>query len=267
MAAAGAGCTLVGRAQGIQVLCSPSARRTWTHMPARSAFPAGRAEPGDAAASGRRLCGETEEEIGLRAGADPAPRHGFPTTRCRSGFRITPVVGWIEPPFALTLDPFEVAGAFEVPARSLSRRAQLPAARVNFAGGTATTSRSRSRGALHLGRDGGHALQPVPRRCRRDQGLGTGDSVTAGRLDGELQIVQLPESPVSTASSPRGWGGGKRWRRAAGPKIGADHDGRRRARRRTGRVLRALAGCVPPGVQRAVFDHLRHLGGRHQRAR
>ncbi len=40
---------------------------------------------------------------------------GFPTTRCRRGFRITPVVGWIEPPFSLTLDPFEVAGAFEVP--------------------------------------------------------------------------------------------------------------------------------------------------------
>ena len=32
-----------------------------------------------------------------------------------SGFRISPVVGWVEPPFALTLDPFEVDSAFEVP--------------------------------------------------------------------------------------------------------------------------------------------------------
>jgi len=32
-----------------------------------------------------------------------------------SGFRITPVVGWIEPPFTLALDPFEVADAFEAP--------------------------------------------------------------------------------------------------------------------------------------------------------
>ena len=32
-----------------------------------------------------------------------------------TGFRISPVVGWIEPPFDLKLDPFEVAAAFEVP--------------------------------------------------------------------------------------------------------------------------------------------------------
>ena len=32
-----------------------------------------------------------------------------------SGFRISPVIGWIEPPFALELDPVEVASAFEVP--------------------------------------------------------------------------------------------------------------------------------------------------------
>ena len=28
---------------------------------------------------------------------------------------MTPVVGWVEPPFDLTIDPFEVAEAFEVP--------------------------------------------------------------------------------------------------------------------------------------------------------
>ncbi len=32
-----------------------------------------------------------------------------------SGFRISPIVGWIESPFELKLDPFEVASAFEVP--------------------------------------------------------------------------------------------------------------------------------------------------------
>jgi hypothetical protein len=32
-----------------------------------------------------------------------------------SGFRISPVIGWIEPPFAMKLDPFEVESAFEVP--------------------------------------------------------------------------------------------------------------------------------------------------------
>ena len=32
-----------------------------------------------------------------------------------SGFRISPVVGWIEPPLELKLDPVEVDSAFEVP--------------------------------------------------------------------------------------------------------------------------------------------------------
>jgi hypothetical protein len=38
------------------------------------------------------------------------PDYDIPT-----GFRITPVVGWAEPPFELTLDAFEVAAVFEVP--------------------------------------------------------------------------------------------------------------------------------------------------------
>jgi len=32
-----------------------------------------------------------------------------------TGFRVTPVVGWIEPPLELSLDSFEVAEVFEVP--------------------------------------------------------------------------------------------------------------------------------------------------------
>ena len=32
-----------------------------------------------------------------------------------TGFRVTPVVGWVEPPFELTPDPVEVADIFEVP--------------------------------------------------------------------------------------------------------------------------------------------------------
>jgi hypothetical protein len=39
----------------------------------------------------------------------------LPDYEIPSGFRISPVVGWIEPPFELELDPFEVAAAFEVP--------------------------------------------------------------------------------------------------------------------------------------------------------
>ena len=32
-----------------------------------------------------------------------------------TGYRVTPVVGWIEPPIVLTPDPVEVASVFEVP--------------------------------------------------------------------------------------------------------------------------------------------------------
>jgi 8-oxo-dGTP pyrophosphatase MutT (NUDIX family) len=57
---------------------------------------------------------ETEEEIGL------AREHveilGFlPEYRTGTGFRVTPVVALVRPPFELALDPFEVAEAFEVP--------------------------------------------------------------------------------------------------------------------------------------------------------
>jgi hypothetical protein len=39
----------------------------------------------------------------------------LPTYEIPTGFRITPVVGWVEPPFELKPDPFEVASVFEVP--------------------------------------------------------------------------------------------------------------------------------------------------------
>jgi hypothetical protein len=32
-----------------------------------------------------------------------------------TGYRVTPIVGWVEPPFAVTPDPIEVADVFEVP--------------------------------------------------------------------------------------------------------------------------------------------------------
>ncbi|MDI3515044.1 MAG: hypothetical protein PWP40_2273 [Rhodocyclaceae bacterium] len=57
---------------------------------------------------------ETEEEIGLHS------RHvellgELPEYFTGTGFRVTPVVGLVHPPFTLTLDAFEVAEAFEVP--------------------------------------------------------------------------------------------------------------------------------------------------------
>ena len=76
-------------------------------------FPGGRVDEGDADRIATALR-EAQEETGL----DPSrvaiigrlPDYDIPT-----GFRVTPIVGWVEPPFDIKPDPFEVADVFEVP--------------------------------------------------------------------------------------------------------------------------------------------------------
>ena len=70
-------------------------------------------EAGDASREATALR-ETAEEIGLAAHS-VAVLGRLPDYAIPSGFRITPIVGWIEPPFALNPDPFEVAAVFEAP--------------------------------------------------------------------------------------------------------------------------------------------------------
>ena len=76
-------------------------------------FPGGRVEAADAGREETALR-ETEEEIGLPRAA-VAVLGRLPNYEIPSGFRITPVVGWIEPPLTLKPDPFEVAEIFEAP--------------------------------------------------------------------------------------------------------------------------------------------------------
>ena len=57
---------------------------------------------------------ETEEEIGLSR-AHVEILGYLPEYRTGTGFRVTPVVALVKPPFELALDAFEVAEAFEVP--------------------------------------------------------------------------------------------------------------------------------------------------------
>ncbi len=76
-------------------------------------FPGGRVEAQDASRIDTALR-ETEEEIGL------ARRHvqvlgTLPDYELGTGFRITPVVGWIVAPFETRPDPYEVADIFEIP--------------------------------------------------------------------------------------------------------------------------------------------------------
>lgn len=76
-------------------------------------FPGGRVEKDDVHREETALR-ETEEEIGLpRARICVLGR--LPNYDIPSGFRITPIVGWIDAPFDLKPDPFEVAEVFEAP--------------------------------------------------------------------------------------------------------------------------------------------------------
>jgi 8-oxo-dGTP pyrophosphatase MutT (NUDIX family) len=83
------------------------------HHAGQISFPGGRVEAGDAGPVDTALR-ETEEEIGLaRSHVEIA---GYlDSYQTGTGFLITPVVGFVRPGFALTLDDFEVAEAFEVP--------------------------------------------------------------------------------------------------------------------------------------------------------
>lgn len=103
---------LVERPEGLTILFTQRTAHLAAHA-GQISFPGGRLEPEDPGPQAAALR-ETAEEIGLPADrVEVAGRLDAYVTR--TGFHITPVVGLIAPPFDLTLDPFEVAEAFEVP--------------------------------------------------------------------------------------------------------------------------------------------------------
>lgn len=103
---------LVVRAASLTVLLT---RRTehLQHHPGQISFPGGRVEPMDASPAETALR-ETREEIGLDA-VQVELLGALPDYLTGTGFRVTPIVGLVRPPFELALDAFEVAEAFEVP--------------------------------------------------------------------------------------------------------------------------------------------------------
>lgn len=103
---------LIDRSEGMSVLLTQRTAHLTAHA-GQIAFPGGRLEPEDPDAVAAALR-ETEEEIGLAR--DHVSLIGrLDTYVTGTGFEITPVVGIVSPPFALTIDPFEVADVFEVP--------------------------------------------------------------------------------------------------------------------------------------------------------
>jgi 8-oxo-dGTP pyrophosphatase MutT (NUDIX family) len=125
---------LVNRPEGVQVLLTQRTSHLKDH-PSQVSFPGGRVDAGDADRVATALR-EAEEEVGLAASRirvlGSLPEYDIP-----SGFRVSPIVGWIEPPLdlgSLTLDPFEVAAAFEAPLAVLLDPARVQRREVRFNG-------------------------------------------------------------------------------------------------------------------------------------
>jgi 8-oxo-dGTP pyrophosphatase MutT (NUDIX family) len=103
---------LVQRPGGLHVLLTRRTDHLRDHA-GQISFPGGRSEPSDDGPAGTALR-EAQEEVGL------APEHvrvigQMPIYATVTSFHVTPVVALVQPSFSLSIDPFEVAEAFEVP--------------------------------------------------------------------------------------------------------------------------------------------------------
>jgi 8-oxo-dGTP pyrophosphatase MutT (NUDIX family) len=103
---------LIDHPDGMTVLLTQRTAHLSAHA-GQIAFPGGRIEEHDANVVAAALR-ETEEEVGLsRALISVIGR--LDTYVTGTGFEITPIVGIVAPRYTLTIDPYEVAEAFEVP--------------------------------------------------------------------------------------------------------------------------------------------------------
>jgi 8-oxo-dGTP pyrophosphatase MutT (NUDIX family) len=103
---------VVNRPEGLTLLLTQRSENLPDH-PGQISFPGGRVESEDPTFVHAALR-ETAEEVGLAA--DRIEILGqLATYETVTGYEVTPVVGWVEPPFTLTADPVEVADVFEVP--------------------------------------------------------------------------------------------------------------------------------------------------------
>lgn len=127
---------LVERPDGLNVLLTLRASHLKNHA-GQISFPGGRIEEGDASPWHAALR-EAREEIGLEA------RYVSLAGYLRdhvviSGFRVTPVVAFVQPDFVLRLDTTEVEDAFEVPLGYVLDPANHVPRERHFAGRTIVT--------------------------------------------------------------------------------------------------------------------------------
>jgi 8-oxo-dGTP pyrophosphatase MutT (NUDIX family) len=103
---------LVGHPEGPSIILTERTEHLANH-PGQISLPGGRIEPGDAGPAEAALR-EAFEEIGLSP--ERVELLGcLPSHDTVTGFRVYPLVGWIEPPVRFTPDVQEVADAFQVP--------------------------------------------------------------------------------------------------------------------------------------------------------
>ncbi|MDG2334754.1 MAG: CoA pyrophosphatase [Myxococcota bacterium] len=108
---------IIERPEGLQILLTR--RHHAITYPGQICFPGGRADATDGSAEATALR-ETHEEIGLTPSrVRILGRLGIYHTQ--SGYRITPIVGLIRPPFSLSASPHEVDEILEIPLATLTR--------------------------------------------------------------------------------------------------------------------------------------------------
>lgn len=103
--------TLIARRGGTTVLFTERAAHL-THHAGQISFPGGRLAPGESPVAAALR--EAAEEIGL-APQSVAVLGSLDLHLTATGFKVTPVVGWVEGEFEPRPDPTEVASVFEVP--------------------------------------------------------------------------------------------------------------------------------------------------------
>jgi 8-oxo-dGTP pyrophosphatase MutT (NUDIX family) len=123
---------IVMRDSGLTVLLTQRADHLNNHA-GQISFPGGRREPTDPTAAATALR-ETQEEVSL------APERVevlgvLPEYLIATGFRVTPVVGLVRPPFTVRPDTFEVAEIFEVPLSFLMNPAHHEVRVMRWEGG------------------------------------------------------------------------------------------------------------------------------------
>jgi 8-oxo-dGTP pyrophosphatase MutT (NUDIX family) len=102
---------LVERPAGLSVILTRRADTLRSHT-GQVAFPGGRCDPGET--PWVTALREAHEEIGLAP--DQVTLAGLSTPyRTGTGYHVTPVVGFVAPPFTLSPNPDEVADIFETP--------------------------------------------------------------------------------------------------------------------------------------------------------